>query len=96
LAHTDTVDEHRAEEAAIEHVMTQFHDAVVAHEGAALSSMFLPDANIWLNVFTDAAYDRAQAGAAKHFQDPRKQLPRFREVRLDDAQVSRSGNTATL
>jgi hypothetical protein len=64
LAHTDTVDEHRAEEAAIEHVMTQFHDAVVAHDGAALSRLFLPDGNIWLNVLTDAAYDRAQAGAA--------------------------------
>ena len=64
LAHTDTVDEHRADEAAIEHVITQFHDAVVAHDGAALSSLFLPDANIWLNVLTDAAYDRAQAGAA--------------------------------
>jgi hypothetical protein len=64
LAHTDTVDGHRAEEAAIEHVMTQFHDAVVAHDGAALSSLFLPDANIWLSVLTDAAYDRAQTGAA--------------------------------
>ena len=65
MAHTETVDEHHAEEAAIEHVMTQFHDAVVSHDGAALSSLFLPDANIWLNVLTDAAYDRVQAGAAK-------------------------------
>jgi hypothetical protein len=30
----------------------------------ALSSLSLPDANIWLNVLTDAEYDRAQAGAA--------------------------------
>ena len=27
--------------------------------------MFLPDANIWLNVLTDTAYDRAQARGTK-------------------------------
>lgn len=58
-ARTETV-EHHAEVAAIEHVMKQFHDAVVAHDGAALSGLFLPDANIWLNVLTDAAFDGAQ------------------------------------
>ena len=61
---TETADEHHAEQVAIEHVMDQFHNAVVAHDGAALSGLFLPDANIWLNVLTDAAYDRAQAKAA--------------------------------
>ena len=61
VAHTLTANAHRAEDAAIEHVMKQFHDAVVAHGGATLSGLFLPDANIWLNVLTDAAYDRAQA-----------------------------------
>ena len=64
VAHTQTV-EHHADEAAIERVMKQFHDAVVAHDGAALSDLFLPDANIWLNVLTDIAYDRAQAKSAK-------------------------------
>jgi ketosteroid isomerase-like protein len=62
VARTETV-EHHSEVAAIEHVMKQFHDAVVGHDGAALSALFLPDANIWLNVLTDAAYDRAQAAA---------------------------------
>jgi ketosteroid isomerase-like protein len=61
---TETASVHHSEEAAIEQVMKQFHDAVVAHDGAALSGLFLPDANIWLNVLTDAAYDRAQAKAA--------------------------------
>lgn len=65
LVHTDAVEEQRSEEAAIKGVMTQFHDAVVGHDGATLSTLFLPDANIWLNVLTDAAYDRMQAGAAK-------------------------------
>src|SRR5580692_7391325 len=63
-ARTATI-EHPFEEAAVEHVMKQFHDAVVAHDGAALSGLFLPDANIWLNVLTDGAYNRAQAKTAK-------------------------------
>ena len=76
MAHTETVNEHHAEEGAIEHVMRQFHDAVVAHDGAALSALFLPDANIWLNVLTDAAYDRAQARVAKA---PKVRLSSYRD-----------------
>lgn len=57
---TETI-EHSSDEASIEHVMKQFHDAVVTHDGASLSSLFLPDANIWLNVLTDAAYERKKA-----------------------------------
>jgi ketosteroid isomerase-like protein len=64
IAQNETSSGHPAEEAAIEKVMKQFHDAVVAHDGTALSALFLPDANIWLNVLTDAAYDRAQAKTA--------------------------------
>ena len=65
MAQAETAHEHNGQVAPIEHVMKQFHDAVVAHDGAALSGLFLPDANIWLNVLTDSAYDRAQAKAAK-------------------------------
>jgi ketosteroid isomerase-like protein len=50
--------------AAIEHVMNQYHQAVVSHDGAALSALFLPDANLWLNVLTDSAYAQAQAKSA--------------------------------
>ena len=65
MAQTETGNEHNGQVAAIERVMKQFHDAVVAHDGAALSGLFLPDANIWLNVLTDAAYDRAAAKTPK-------------------------------
>jgi ketosteroid isomerase-like protein len=58
-----TASDHHTDEAAIEHVMKQFHEAVVTHDGAALSGLFLPDANIWLNVLTDTAYDRVHAKA---------------------------------
>jgi ketosteroid isomerase-like protein len=60
-AQTETANEHNAQVAAIEQVMKQYHEAVVTHNGAALSGLFLPDANIWLNVLTDSAYDRAKA-----------------------------------
>jgi ketosteroid isomerase-like protein len=58
---TETRNDHQTDRADIEKVMKQFHDAVVGHDGATLSSLFLPDANIWLNVLTDSTYDRAKA-----------------------------------
>jgi ketosteroid isomerase-like protein len=61
MAQTGTANEHNAQVAAIEQVMKQYHEAVVNHNGAGLSGLFLPDANIWLNVLTDSTYDRAKA-----------------------------------
>lgn len=61
IAQTETAADHNAQVAAIEQVMKQYHEAVVTHNGAALSGLFLPDANIWLNVLTDSTYDRAKA-----------------------------------
>ena len=60
-AQTQTANDHHADEAAIEQVMKQYHAAILAHDGTALSGLFLPDANLWLNVLTDSAYARAQA-----------------------------------
>ena len=60
----ETVNDHQADRAAIEQVMKQFHNAVVGHDGATLSGLFLPDANLWLNVLTDSAYDRAKTKTA--------------------------------
>ena len=65
MAQTGTANEHNAQVAAIEQVMKQYHEAVVTHNGTALSALFLPDANIWLNVLTDAAYAQAQAKGIK-------------------------------
>lgn len=64
VAQTQTANNHHADEAAIQQVMNQYHAAISAHDGTALSSLFLPDANLWLNVLTDAAYARAQAKLA--------------------------------
>ena len=63
-AHTQTANDHRAEEAAIEQVMKDYHAAILAHDGTALSGLFLPDATLWLNVLTDSAYAWAQSKSA--------------------------------
>jgi hypothetical protein len=63
-AQTQTANESHADEVAIEQVMNQYHSAILAHDGTALSTLFLPDANLWLNVLTDSAYARAQSKSA--------------------------------
>ena len=60
-AQTQTANDHHADQTAIEQVMKQYHAAILAHDGTTLSGLFLPDANLWLNVLTDSAYARAQA-----------------------------------
>lgn len=57
----ETANDHQTEQAAVEQVIKRYHAAILAHDGAALSGLFLPDANLWLNVLTDSAYARAQA-----------------------------------
>lgn len=63
-AQTQTTNDRHADETAIEQVMKQYHAAILAHDGTALSGLFLPDANLWLNVLTDSAYAQAQAKSA--------------------------------
>lgn len=41
--------------------MNQYHAAILAHDGNALAGLFLPEANLRLNVLTDSAYARVQA-----------------------------------
>jgi hypothetical protein len=74
-AQTHTAADHHAQVAAIEQVMKQYHKAILAHDGAALSALFLPDANLWLNVLTDSAYARAQVKS-----------PTARKVRVNNYQ----------
>ena len=56
-----TASDHQSDETAIEQVMERYHAAILAHDGTALAGLFLPDANLWLNVLTDSAYAQAQA-----------------------------------
>lgn len=63
-AQTQSASDHHADEAAIQQVMNQYRAAIFAHDGTALSGLFLPDANLWLNVLTDSAYARARAKSA--------------------------------
>ena len=52
----DTVD--------VQHVMDAFHEAVVTHNAARLSALFIQEGATWLNVLTDDAYIRAKAKAS--------------------------------
>jgi hypothetical protein len=49
----DTVD--------VQHVVEAYHEAVVTHDGARLSRLFIPEGSMWLNVLSDEAYARAKA-----------------------------------
>jgi len=50
---SDTVD--------VQHVLDAYHSAVLAHDGARLASLFLPQGSIWINVLSDEAYARVKA-----------------------------------
>jgi hypothetical protein len=75
-SHAETANERQTQVTAIEQLPKQFHDAVVSHDGATLSGLFLPDASLWLNVLSDTAYDRAQAKGAK---DPKVRVSSYRD-----------------
>jgi len=49
----DTVD--------VEHVMAAYHEAVVAHDGARLAKLFIPQGSTWLNVLSDQAFAHLSA-----------------------------------
>ncbi|AXC13537.1 hypothetical protein ACPOL_4262 [Acidisarcina polymorpha] len=54
----DTVD--------VQHVIDAYHEAVVAHDGTRLATLFLPQGGMWLNVLSDQAFalQRAKNPAA--------------------------------
>lgn len=52
----------------VDHVMHAFHEAVVHHDGERLSALFLPEANLFLNVLGD---DRLAAARAKSPDAPK-------------------------
>jgi hypothetical protein len=49
----DTVD--------VQHVMDAFHQAVLAHGGARLAALFVPEGSAWITVLSDGAYAHAKA-----------------------------------
>lgn len=44
----------------VQHVIDAYHEAVLAHDGARLASLFLPHGGMWLNVLSDNAYALAK------------------------------------
>ena len=47
--------------AEIEQVMETFHQAVVAHDGQRVASLFVPEGSTWFNVLSEKAYASARA-----------------------------------
>jgi hypothetical protein len=47
--------------AAVHRVMDAYHRALLDHDGAALTALFVPEGGAWLNVMSDAAYAEALA-----------------------------------
>ena len=45
----------------VQHVMDAYHEAVVQHDGARLTALFLPQGSTWLNVLSDEALAAARA-----------------------------------
>ncbi|MBB5055419.1 ketosteroid isomerase-like protein [Granulicella aggregans] len=50
---SDTVD--------VQHVIDAYHEAVLAHDGPRLASLFIPQGGMWLNVLSDDAFARVKA-----------------------------------
>jgi hypothetical protein len=50
---SDTVD--------VQHVIDSYHEAVLTHDGSRLSSLFLPQGGMWLNVLSDDAFAQVKA-----------------------------------
>ena len=50
---SDTID--------VQHVIDSYHEAVLAHDGSRLSSLFLPQGGMWLNVLSDDAFAQVKA-----------------------------------
>jgi len=45
----------------IQHVMEAFHQAVVAHDGGRVASLFVAEGSTWFNVLSDEAFAAARA-----------------------------------
>lgn len=52
---------HDRDRADIEQVMETFHQAVVAHDGQRVASLFVAEGSTWFNVLSDKAYVAARA-----------------------------------
>lgn len=61
-------DAHAADVAAIQQIIEQFKAAIIAHDGKALSALFLQDHDSWLSVADDATWAKVKA---RHPQAPK-------------------------
>jgi hypothetical protein len=90
-AQTQTANGHRADEAAIEQVMKQYHAAILAHDGTTLFRL-VPARCQSLAERSDRLRIRSGAGKVGYRpESPYQQLSRLREVTFNDTQKFRPG-----
>ena len=56
-AHASTADD----TSTVDHLIAAYHQAVLTHDGARLSALFMPEGTAWFSVLTDAGLARARA-----------------------------------
>ncbi|SRR5579859_278632 len=78
--------------AAIEQVMTEFHQAVVSHDGETLKSFFLPQA-AWFNVLADSG--KLRPGSYQDFAALVSQSNADIDPRHTDVEIRSDGTVAS-
>ena len=66
---SDTVD--------VQHVIDAYHEAVLAHDGSRLSSLFLTQGGMWLNILSDDAFAQVKSKSPNGAKVPYRKLYRF-------------------
>lgn len=77
-------DAHAGDRAAIQQVVQQFQDAIKAHDGKTLGSLFLQDHESWISVLDDRTWQAARARFPNAEKYRRSSWKRFAAMIQDD------------
>nr|WP_314540570.1 nuclear transport factor 2 family protein [uncultured Massilia sp.] len=77
-------DAHAADRAAIQQVVQQFQDAIKAHDGKKLGSLFLQDHDSWISVLDDQTWKEAKARFPKAEKYRKSSWKKFADMIQDD------------
>ena len=97
---------HDADVAAIRQVVQQFQAAIVAHDGKALGTLFVPEGGAWLSVLDDATYaaaktrnpaaSRLEPSTWQKFADMIQHSARPVEERFYDVRIETNGTVGSV
>lgn len=88
------------------HLMAAYHEAVVSHDAARLSSLFMPSGTAWFSVLSDAGLatvrrtspgaSRLRAGSAEQFVKMVGSSPARLDPRHENVRILTDGSIATV